>query len=193
MNLTAITATLGKYRSDDIECLIEELPRIKNDEQGYVVYMVFDIKHKKIYFESGEPVKEDTAKQLLYFGNNSGSSFQFYLNRDIKSLSYLLTSTISDLYNILCKYGMQDGKMALIIKRMEDSGLVILSKKKGAGNINYKMFLLPDNYLIKGLTENTNKAKITLSKSTEDGDKVVSPEQFIRIGIGEKTKKTGFY
>jgi len=192
MNLTAITATLGKYRSDDIECLIEELPRIKNDEQGYVVYMIFDIQNKKIYFESGEPVKDDTAKQFLYFGNNSGSGFQYYLNRDAESLSYLLTSTISDLYNMLCKYGMQDGKMALIIKKMDDSGLVTLSKKKGAGNINYKMFLLPDNYLIKGLTENTNKAKIVLSKTTEDGDKVVSPEQFIRIGIREKNKKNRF-
>ncbi|SHF44395.1 CRISPR-associated protein Csh1 [Caldanaerobius fijiensis DSM 17918] len=191
MNLTAITATLGKDRKDDIECLLEELPKVKDDEQRYTVYLVFDIKHKNIHFESGEPVQDDTAKRLLYFGNKIGNKSQYYLNRDVESLHYILTSVISDLYNMLCKYGMQDGQIASIIKAMEDSGLVILSKRKGAGSINYQKFLLPDNYMIKGLTSNTNKAKIILSKPNK-AEKIVSPEEFIRIGIGEKNKKNRF-
>lgn len=43
MNLTAITALIGKEREDDIDGLIEELPDIEADEQGYTSYMIFDI------------------------------------------------------------------------------------------------------------------------------------------------------
>lgn len=142
MNLTAITALIGKEREDDIDGLIEELPDIEADEQGYTSYMVFDIKRKSIYFEPGEPVRADTAKRFLYLGNNSGKNPQYYLTRDAESLKYLLTCTMSDLYIQLGQYSMQSGGLACIIKAMEVSGLVVLNNKKGEGSINYKAIAL---------------------------------------------------
>ena len=103
MNITQLTAILGKRKlkeeSNPLKTLVKPLKvKVKDDDELYAAKMIFDIDSDYIYFEILDEIfNDDLREKYNYFGNNSASSLQFYLTRDINSFHYLLTSVFNDL------------------------------------------------------------------------------------------------
>jgi CRISPR-associated protein Csh1 len=144
VNLPQLTACIGDSLKNAnhnlLTSLIKRLKKVKETETAYSVFLIFDLEAREIRFCLNKELSESCVDKYFYFGNNSAASSQYYLARETKSLNYLLTSVLSDLYSMLGKYNMPIGELASIIKRMESSGLIQLAPKKGDGRVNLGEF-----------------------------------------------------
>ncbi len=184
MNLNQVTASIGRHFSagqDILDPLIKQPKKLKTDETGYVIKMIFDIPEDKIYFKLFTKLTTSGSKEFLYFGNNSAAGFQYYLTREVIGLNYILGSTLSDLYQILLKYNKEESVIGNLLKKLSEKDLVILANKKGEGRVNLKkLSILEKDHEIK---LEKKKSKIYID------EKEYSYENFVRLFIGDQNKK----
>jgi len=186
VNLTQLTAYIGENIEDEnqseFSSLIKSVKPVKENEQAYVVALVFDFKMQAMYFKLLEPYRESRTNQYYYFGNNGRSSSQYYLTRETRSLNYLLTTIWNDLYLMLHKNGLSHGELGEIIKKLADSGFISLGTKKGEGKVNIDRFsLLKDT------------PQLSLDKtSIKFNEKSYSFEKFVRLFLNDENKKNRF-
>lgn len=182
MNLNQVTASIGKHFSIDqdiLDPLIKQPKKLKSDETGYVVGIVFDIPQDKIYFKLFTRLTNNSAKEFLYFGNNSAAGFQYYLIREAAGLNYILASSLSDLYQILLKHNKQEGTIGNLLGKLFKKDFIVLADKKGYGKINLKKLSIAE----KGRTIELDKKKIKINGSE------YTFENFIRLFIEDQNKK----
>lgn len=147
MNLPKLTAMIGEQLYDnskgEVSSLVADLKslkKVKNDEESYIVFLVFDLQQQIIYFDVAKKFHHNDRYEYYYFGNNAASSFQYYLTREVDSLHYLLSSTFSDLYNVLRKNGLEDSELGQIIEELRKNDMITISSKKGNGALNLNKF-----------------------------------------------------
>lgn len=184
MNLNQVTAGIGRHFSavqDILDPLIKQPKKLKTDETGYVVKIIFDIPGDKIYFKLLTKLTTSGPKEFLYFGNNSAAGFQYYLVRETTGLNYILGSTLSDLYQILLKHNKEKGMVGNLLKRLSEKGFITLANKKGDGRVNLKKL---------SILEKDQEVKLEKKKSKiYINEKEYSYENFVRLFIGDQNKK----
>lgn len=189
MSLPKLTAMIGDSipLGDKAEfvSLVKNIKKVKKDEEPYIVFLVIDLLEEELYFKVDNRLTEDSKYDYYYFGNNSGSSMQYYLTRETKSLKYLLSSTFNDLFLQLKKHNMQGGKLAEILIKMQDKNLIILGDKKGEGRLAFDKFSLVKKGKVDNIELDDNKNIMV------DGKKY-NPEKFIRLFIEDENKKNKF-
>ncbi|TEB13236.1 TM1802 family CRISPR-associated protein [Pelotomaculum propionicicum] len=191
MNLPQITAMAGvqvEEQGDSLASLVKERlspqPKLKNDDEQYVVFLTFDLDNREIRFEDPKPFRPDIPKTFNYFGNNGRSQSQYYLVREVGSLVYLLSTVWNDLALMLDKYGMKDSELRWKLRQMEEAELVTITGKKGEGTVNLQKLLLPN---IDGrLTGIEDKKKAVV------GEEKFSFEDLVRRALGVTNKNTRF-
>lgn len=184
MNLNQVTASIGRHFSVDqdiLDPLVKQPKKLKTDETGYVVKIIFDILEDKIYFKLFTKLAVSGPKEFLYFGNNSAAGFQYYLVREATGLNYILGSTLSDLYQILLKHNKEKGIVGDLLKKLSEKDLITLANKKGEGGVNFKKL---------SILEKDQEVKLEKKKSKIYIDeKEYSYENFVRLFIGDQNKK----
>lgn len=140
MNIPLLTTAIGSSfeneNKNEYSYIIKTISNIKNEDNPFVVYLIFDIDNGSIYFKLEGPYTEDSCYKYYYFGNNSAATAQFYMTRDIKYLYYLLKSSFSDLYNCLIKNNMEKCELIQLLKLLQEKDLIKLNKAKGQGSVN---------------------------------------------------------
>lgn len=189
MNLTQIVSYIGKngIRKTDnpLESKIDtDIKAEKEDENYYIVNMVFDIDKGFIDFELNSKFSEDSAYKYNYFGNNSGSSIQFYLTREITSLNYLLGSVMSNLYMMLKKEKLENGELGKLIKLLEDKKFIKIASRRDKGTLNLN--------LLKVIKDNAKNKYQLDRKDILIGDKKYNFESLIRLCLNDHNKKDRF-
>ncbi|AKL94552.1 CRISPR-associated protein TM1802 [Clostridium aceticum] len=183
MNLNQVTASIGRAFAQEQEILdplLKQPKKLKSDEAGFVVKLVFDMSKDRINFRLFTRLTENSSKEYRYFGNNSAAGFQYYIVRESTGLHYILTSAFSDLYQILLKHKNQEKTIGNLLKQLSDKGLITLANKKGQGQINLNKLFIEGQKEIK---LDHAKKKIIL------GDNEYSYEGFIRYLINEENRK----
>jgi len=150
MNLPQIVQQISSSIQDqdksEFSSIIKDV-NIKENEEGYVVELVFDLSSKITYFRFAQH-RFDSAKTpeiYHYFGTNSGAGLQFYIVRTPDALRYLLSSTWNDLLLALQKYDMENSELAGWLHELAAAGLIKLGAKKGEGCINPDLLPSPLN------------------------------------------------
>lgn len=191
MNLPKLTAMIGEQLYDnskgEVSSLVADLKslkKVKNGEESYIVFLVFDLQQQIIYFDVAKKFHHNDRYEYYYFGNNAASSFQYYLTREVDSLHYLLSSTFSDLYNVLRKNGLEDSELGQIIKELGKNDMITISSKKGNGTLNLNKFSVVQNGNIKDIKMRDKKIVIN--------DKECNPDYFIRLFIEDSNKSNKF-
>ncbi len=184
MNLPQLTKIIGEQLEDtnqndnsSLYSLVDTkiLKSIKNEEQGFAVYLVFDFDSDRVFFEiAPEKVTEEFLKNYYYFGNNSGASLQYYLARSVNSLHFLFGSIFSNLIIKLNKHGMQKSELANLIEQLQEKELITTEPSYKNLCINLEKF-------------KTDKVKYS-EKSLKIDEQVISYESFIRKQINEINK-----
>lgn len=189
MSLPKLTAKIGKSSSNvelnEFSSIIKDVKKPKENEQQYIVFIIFDLIKEEIYFKLNEKLTEDSAYKYYYFGNNSAASFQYYLTREGQSIKYLLGSTLSDLYQMLSKNKIGKEELKNIIKRVEDKKMIFLEDKKGEGKINFNKLSIIVNGKVKKVSLDEK------SNSVIDG-KRYNIDEFIRLFIDDQNKHNKF-
>ena len=163
---------------------LSPLPKLKNDDESFVVFLTFDLTSEEIRFEDPRPLRPDTLKEFNYFGNNKAAESQYYLVREVGSLVYLLSTVWNDLALLLNKYGMKDSDLRGKLQQMEAAGFVTITEKKGAGSVNFQKLFLPNSS--GKLTRFEEKKKAVV------GEDKFSFEELVRRALGVTLKKTRF-
>jgi len=189
VSIPRLTALIGETAlendKNELSSLIKNVrKKVKDDEIPYIVFLVIDLEKEEIYFEIGKKLSKDTVSEYYYFGNNSGAGSQYYLVRESDSIGYLLTSTLSDLYQVLLKNNLGSGELARLIKDMEKKGLIFLGKKKGEGRVNLNKFSLVKCKEVERIELDDKNIKV--------GEKRYNSENFIRFFINDKNKTNRF-
>lgn len=182
MNINQITASIGRYFSkeqDILDPLVKQPKKVKSDETGYVVKMIFDIPQDNIYFRLFTKLTANSAREFNYFGNNSRSGFQYYVVRETDSLYYILSTFLSDLYQVLIKQNKQKSLICNLINKLAERNFIELGNKKWEGKVNLNKF---------SILEEQQDIKLDKKKIEIDGDSY-NFENFIRLFIGEQNKK----
>lgn len=189
MSLPKLTAFIGENAAaemdNELSFLIDDVKEGKEGEERYIVFLVFDMKNQSIYFKLDRKLNEQARYDYYYFGNNSGSSFQYHLTRETNSLKYLLLSTYSDLYHILCRHGLEKGELGNILIEMEERGFISISDKKGEGRVNLDKLTIVQEHEVESV-------KIAEDEKISVNGKNKNPEAFIRMFIGDKNKKNKY-
>ena len=189
MNLTELVAYIGKSRNGEIDNPLE--PIIKNDiktpkedENYYVVDMIFDIDEGFIDFKLNSRFSDQSAYKYNYFGNNSRASTQFYLTREVNNLKYLFKSTFSDLYMMLEKESLADGELGKALKKLEDMKFINIVPRNGKGSLNLGLLkVVKKNFIIKYELD---------EKGIKLDDKKYNFESLIRLFLNDQNKKDKF-
>jgi CRISPR-associated protein Csh1 len=184
MNIPFLTAYIGSSCEDGNQneyCSIVKKISIKDGDNPFVVYLIFDINDNDIYFDVKERYTEESCYKYYYFKNNSAAAAQFYMTRDIKSLNYLLGSSFSDLYGCLNKYDMEKCELAELLKLLEKRNLIKIENKKGYGSVNLNK--------IKGYED---KDIVLEQKNLFIDKKKISFDNFVREFIDNNNKKNKF-
>lgn len=191
MNLPQITAMAGvqvKGQGGSLASLIKERlspqPKLKNDDEPFVVFLTFDLTSGEIRFEDPRPLRPDTPKEFNYFGNNKAAESQYYLVREVSSLVYLLTTVWNDLALLFDKYGMNGSYLRGKLQQMEAAEFVTITGKKGAGTVNLQKLFLPNSGGKPIHIEGKKKAVV--------GEDKFSFEELVRHALGVTSKKTRF-
>lgn len=191
MNLPQITAIAGvqvEGRGGSLTSLVKERlnpqPKLKNDDESFVVFLTFDLTSGEIRFENPRPLRPDTPKEFNYFGNNKAAESQYYLVREVGSLVYLLSTVWNDLALQLDKYGMEDSDLRRKLQQMKASGLVSLTGKKGEGTVNLQKLYLPGS--------GGKLTRIEEKKKAVIGEDKLSFEELIRHALSVSHRKTRF-
>lgn len=189
MSLPKLTALIGDSipLGDKAEfvSLVKNIKKVKKDEEPYIVFLVIDLLREELYFKVDDKLTEDSKYDYYYFGNNLGSSRQYYLTRDIDSLHYLLSNTFNDFFLQLKNNDMQNGKLANVLTKMQYKNLIILGDKKGEGKLAFDKFSLVKKGKVDNIELDDNKNIMV------DGKKY-NPEKFIRLFIEDENKKNKF-
>ncbi|MCC9294936.1 TM1802 family CRISPR-associated protein [Clostridium sp. WLY-B-L2] len=184
MNIPFLTAYIGSSCEDgnqnEYSSIVKKIS-IKDGDNPFVVYLIFDINDNDIYFDVKEPYTEESCYKYYYFKNNSAAAAQFYMTRDIKSLNYLLGSSFSDLYGCLNKYDMGKCELAELLKLLEKRNLIKIENKKGYGSVNLNK--------IKGYED---KDIVLEQKNLFIDKKKISFDNFVREFIDNNNKKNKF-
>jgi CRISPR-associated protein Csh1 len=188
MSLPKLTAFIGAKsplnNKGEFVSLIEDVKKVKEDEEPYIVFLVLNILKDEIYFKFDKKLTRDSVYDCYYFGNNAGAGLQYYLTRETNSLKYLIGSTLSDLFLQLTKNGMENNELGDILKNLQQKNILTLGEKKGEGKLNFKKF---------SLVKNGTVDKIKLGqKGVIVDEKKYNPEAFIRLFIGDENKKNKF-
>jgi len=175
-------------QGDSLASLVKERlspqPKLKKDDEQYVVFLTFDLDNREIRFEDPRPLRPDTPKEFNYFGNNKAAESQYYLVREVGSLVYPLSTAWNDLALQLDKYGMEDSDLRWKLRQMEEAGLVTITGKKGEGTVDLQRLLLSN---VDGrLTGIEDKKKAVV------GEEKFSFEELVRRALGVTGKKTRF-
>jgi len=175
-------------QGDSLASLVKEKlspqPKLKNDDEPFVVFLTFDLTNGEIRFEDPRPLRPDTPKEFNYFGNNKAAESQYYLVREVGSLVYLLSTVWNDLALLLDKYGMEGSDLCRKLQQMEAAGLVSLTGKKGEGTVNLRKLFLPGSGgRLTGIEE---------KKKAVVGEDKLSFEEMVRRALGVTHKKTRF-
>ncbi|PRR82605.1 TM1802 family CRISPR-associated protein [Clostridium luticellarii] len=184
MNIPFLTAYIGSSCEDENQneyASIVKKINIKDGDNPFVVYLIFDINDNDIYFDLKEPYTEESCYKYYYFKNNSAAAAQFYMTRDIKSLNYLLGSSFSDLYGCLNRYDMGKCELAELLKLLEKRNLIKIENKKGQGSVNLNK--------IKGYKD---KDIVLEQKNLFIDKKKISFDNFVREFIDNNNKKNKF-
>lgn len=187
MSLPKLTAFIGENSEqlNEFAPLVKSTKKLRPDEQPYIVSLVFDLSDEQIYFKLCKKLTQSSHNDYYYFGNNSAASLQYYLTRETSSIKYLLKSVISDLYQMLKRYEMENGELGRIIKEIQKKDMVYLANKKGEGTINLeKLSIVKENTVKKIVLDEKDKIKID--------DKPCNPDDFIRLFIKDENKKNKF-
>ena len=184
MNLPQLTKIIGEQlksaNQNENSCLYSLidggiLKAIKENEQGFAVYLVFDLDLDKIYFELvPEKLSEDLLKKYYYFGNNSGAGLQYYLARSVNSLHFLFGHVFNNLSIKLNKYEMQNGELANLLIHLQEKNIIINELPNKNININLEKF-------------NINNLMFS-EKNLKIDEQLISYESFIRKQINEMNK-----
>lgn len=187
MNLTQLTAYIGDSvggSQSTFDAIIQQVKKLKSNEDNYVVALVFDLNSKELYFKPLSEYSSESTKVYYYFGNNRAASSQYYLTRETGSLNYLLDSIWNDLYLMLKRYGLGNGDLASLIIKMKDSELILLGSQAGQGKVSLNNF---------SLFKNNSGHKITLNKNNfEIGEHTCNFEAFIRMFINDDNKNNRY-
>lgn len=159
-------------------------PKLKNDDEPFVVFLTFDLTSGEIRFEDPRPLRPDTPKEFNYFGNNKAAESQYYLVREMGSLVYLLSTVWNDLALLLDKYGMEGSDLRRKLQQMETAGLVTITGKKGAGTVSFQKLFLPNSSGEFTHIEEKKKAVV--------GEDKFPFEELVRRALGVTRKKTRF-
>ena len=193
MNLPQLLHDISKSSSQEntsksefSSLMVNLKSRRKDTETAFLVYLVFDLIDGKIYFKIEKPLTEQSKGEVLFFGNNSAASLQYYLTREALSLHYLLGSTLSDLYKVLGKYDMQSGELGKYIKKLEDAELIVLANKKGEGAVRLENLVFLSKEMPSEIFYNKEKKKIIC------GGQSYGFEDFIRLSLDDDNKKNRF-
>jgi len=177
-----------KGQGDSLASLVKEKlspqPKLKNDDEPFVVFLTFDLTSGEIRFEDPRPLRPDTTKEFNYFGNNKAAESQYYLVREVGSLVYLLSTVWNDLALLLDKYGMAGSDLRRKLQQMEAAGLVTITGKKGEGTVNLQKLLLPGSGGKMTSIEEKKKAVV--------GEENLSFEELVRRALGVTNKKNRF-
>lgn len=182
--LTAFIAESVPLGQNEFSSLIKNAKKLKEKEEPYIVFLVLDLFEEKIYFKLDKKFTQNSVYDYFYFGNNSAAASQYYLTRETSSLSYLLTSTFSDLFMMLSRYGMERGELGDILKGLQQKNLIFLAERKGEGKLNLQKFSIV-------LDAGVQKIEIDGKNVVIDGKKN-SPETFIRLFINDENKNNKF-
>jgi len=187
MSIPKLTALIGEHafggNQNECSSLVKNV-KVKEDEEAYVVFLVIDLSKEQIYFRLDNKLTHDSVYDYNYFGNNPGAASQYYIVRETVSLKYLLSSTFSDLYQLLEKNNMKNGQLAQLIKSMQQKDLVRLAKRKGEGSLNIEKFSLVKSGKIGSIKLDGNNIEIE--------ERRYNPEAFIRLFIKDDNKKNKF-
>jgi len=191
MSLPKLTALLAEQIDDGSQgefgsIIKKKIKNVKEKNVPYIVFLVFDLCLDSIYFDIDKKFNNDALYDYYYFGNNSAAASQYYLTRETDSLKYLLSSTFSDLYNILKKNNLEDEELGLIIKNMENKEMIKISDKKGGGSVNF-------NKLKLSILQENKAGNIKFEgKSIVIGDKKYNADSFMRLFIRDTNKTNKF-
>lgn len=138
MNLSQLTAYIGENdnKKGEFGGLIKELnlKKVKDNQQVFVVSMVFDVAKGEIYFEVLDKYQKGIEEQYHYFGNITGAGLQYYVTRDISSIDYLFDEVWKGLKKKLEQHNMKNCSLykELCIEDKDGNGVlkeVFLSAK----------------------------------------------------------------
>jgi len=190
MNLSQLTAYIGEknldVQKDEFQSAVQQVKSLKQDEQAYIVSMVFDFQSHQINFELYSKFSRNSPQKYYYFGNNDRASFQYYLVRDIESLHYLLTSSWNDLYRTLIKFNLQNGELGEMIKQLESKNFITLGKRKGEGSVNLRKISILQGKEEKNIVLDKSNKRISINNQTYNF------EDFVRLLLDDKNKKDRF-
>ncbi|KHO61705.1 CRISPR-associated protein Cas8b/Csh1 [Thermoanaerobacter sp. YS13] len=191
MNLPLITAAIGAQFRDDIDVLDSRIKSIKLEEdekdRAYNIFMTFNLDEDKLLFDDPLLYNERHTREFKYFGNNSGSSLQTYVVREVKVLYYLLAEVWMDLYKALEKENMNNSELYQLLKELEENKFVFLKEKKGKMCINFKKLILPQDIEIE--IKSDDKKKILVKDKKDEKDQTMNYENFIKYIRGEGKSK----
>jgi len=106
-------------------------------------------------------------------------------NRETNSVKYLLTYTFGDLYLKLNEFGMGNGELATLLKRIEDKGLIKLENKVKESRLNLNRFsIVVDN--------KAKEIKIDDDKTIYVDGKKYNSEEFIRLFVEDDNKNNRY-
>lgn len=189
MSIPKLTTFIGENAStgneNEFSSIIKAVKKPKEKEQQYIVFLVFDLMKEQIYFKLDKKLTQDSVYNYYYFGNNSAASSQYYLTREESSIKYLISSTLSDLYQMLSKYDMENDQLGDIIKKIEEKEMIYLTNKKGEGKLNLDKFSIVVNKKVEKI-ELDEKLNVVIDA------KRYNTEAFIRIFINDENKSNKF-
>lgn len=195
MSLPKLTAFIGdnmELGNNIFGSIIKSVKKVKENEEPYIVFLVFDLEQEQIYFKLNKKLNENSVYEYFYFGNNSAAESQYYLTRDDSSMKYFLRSTFSDLYLMLLRYNMEDCELGKILKQMNEKDLIFLAKKKGNGRLNLDKFSI----VVEGKNDSFEQpiAKIKMDEKDKItiNDKQYNVDEFIRLFIDDENRNNKF-
>jgi CRISPR-associated protein Csh1 len=189
MNLTQLVSYIGKSGIEEtdnpLESIIKnDIKTPKEDENYYIVNMVFNIDKGFIDFELNSRFSDDSVYKYNYVGNNPAASTQFYMTRGVTSLKYLFGSAFSDLYMMLKKEKLEERELGRLLELLQDKGFIKIIPGKGKGSLNLSLFkFIKDNSI--------SKYELGNKDITLDGKKY-NFESLVRLCLGDQNKKDRF-
>lgn len=189
MSLPKITAFIGENVSqknkNEFSSIIKNVKKVKENEEPYVIFLVFDLYKNQMYFQLDKKLSQNSAHEYYYFGNNAAAAAQCYLTREVGSIKYLLSSVFGDLYQMLVKYDMEKSELASLLKSLEDKKFIYLGQKKGEGKLNLSKFSIAKEGKV-------NEIKLDEKKNIDIDGKRCNPEAFVRLFIEDENKNNKF-
>lgn len=193
MNLTQVTARIGREREEDASpllSLIKDPKKVKEKETPYILFMTIHLDDQYIRFDQPSPYNEEVPKKYYYFGNNSAQEAQVYLVREVDSLHYLLTSVWGELIQALEKAGLKESRLYQLLQTMKSGGMILEGGKKGKGVLDLSFLPLPQEFYGERLRydeqDEKNKKKILIGKHE------LSFEAYLKKTIGDERKENRY-